>query len=207
MALQVVGAGVGRTGTHSLKLALEQLLEGPCYHMVDVFARSDDIAAWERAAHGDLPEWDTFFEGYRATVDWPAAAFWPELHVAFPRALVLLSVRDTEGWWRSAERTVFAFGQLPSDAPPAVVAQLQMATALLRARFGDVNDEDAAKAAYERHNAEVRTAVPPDQLLEWHLGDGWEPICAALGLAVPDDPFPHVNTTDDFRAMVGLEGP
>jgi hypothetical protein len=210
VALRVVGAGLGRTGTHSLKLALEQLLGAPCYHMVEVFGRPDDIEVWERAANGDLPDWPTFLNDYAASVDWPGAAFWPELHAAFPDALVLLSVRDTDAWWASASRTIFALmerGSAP-DAPPVMGAQLRMTRALLEARFGaDARDEAASKAAYERHNAEVRAAIPSHQLIEWHPGDGWAPICAALDLPIPEEPFPHVNSADEFRKMVGLEAP
>ena len=81
MTLRVVGAGLGRTGTHSLKLALEQLLGGPCYHMVEVLGRPDQAAVWSRAARGEEPDWTTFLAGYEATVDWPAASFWRELVV------------------------------------------------------------------------------------------------------------------------------
>jgi hypothetical protein len=80
-----------------------------------------------------------------------------------------------------------------------------MATDMLRIRFtSEWRDEEAAKAAYDRHNAEVRASVPPERLVEWHPGDGWEPLCRAVGVPVPDAPFPHVNTTEEFRAGLGL---
>ena len=98
MTLQVVGAGLGRTGTHSLKAALEQLLGGPCYHMIEVFGRPDDIPVWHAAINGDLPDWNAFLSDYRAAVDWPASAFWRELADANPDAVVLLSTRsDSDG--------------------------------------------------------------------------------------------------------------
>jgi hypothetical protein len=207
MSLRVVGAGLGRTGTNSLQLALQQLLGGPCYHMIEVFGRPDDIPKWHDAALGTMPDWDELFADYRAAVDWPVAAFWPELSAAYPDAVVLLSVRDTDGWWKSAHDTIFEINQHETD-DPLFSAQLRMIRAVFRARFTpDVTDEAAARRAYERHNDEVRAAIPAERLVEWHPGDGWEPICAALGLAVPDEPFPHVNTTDDFRAMAGLDPP
>src|ERR1700681_1618818 len=107
MTLQVVGAGLGRTGTHSLKVALEQLLGGPCYHMMEVFGRPDDIPVWHAAVNGDMPDWSEFLSEYRAAVDWPAAAFWREISAANPDAVVLLSSRDTDGWWTSADNTIF----------------------------------------------------------------------------------------------------
>lgn len=209
MPLRVVGAGLGRTGTHSLKLGLEQLLGGPCYHMLEVFERPQDVAVWQRAVGGESPDWLAFLGGYRATVDWPAAAFWRELAATSPDAKVLLSVRDTDEWWASAQRTIFAVSErgAPPDNPEAS-AQLHMITTMLRERFTpDWGDESAAKAAYERHNDQVRASADPSRLVEWAPGEGWQPLCAALDLPVPDEPFPHVNTTAEFRAMAGLDTP
>ena len=205
MTLQVVGAGLGRTGTVSLKTALERLLAAPCYHMVEVFAHPDHVAEWARAARDEPVDWEAVLGGYRAVVDWPAASFWRELSDAYPGAIVLLSVRDDAAtWWRSAERTIFAAMQQPR--PPEMAEWEDMITGVLRARFTeDWRDPDAAMAAYERHNAEVRSAVPPERLVEWRPGDGWGPLCEALGVPVPEDPFPHENTTEDFRAMAGLD--
>jgi hypothetical protein len=208
MTLQVVGAGLGRTGTHSLKIALEQLLGGPCYHMVEVFQRPGDVAVWQAAVDGDPPDWAAFLADYAAAVDWPAAAFWAELSAAFPDAVVLLSLRDTDGWWQSAQQTIFAVSSRPLPADPALRAHLQMIYSMFDLRFtAGWADEATAKAAYERHNETVRARVAPGRLVEWHSGDGWEPLCAALHVAVPDQPFPHVNTTSDFRAMAGLDEP
>ena len=107
MTLQVIGAGLGRTGTTSLKQALEQLLGGPCYHMLEVQGRTTDADSWGDAYEGRPPAWDNFFEGYQATVDWPAAPFWAELSRTFPDGLILLSVRDPDAWWKSASSTIF----------------------------------------------------------------------------------------------------
>lgn len=207
MALRVVGAGLGRTGTHSLQLALQQLLGGRCYHMIEVFGRPDDIPVWHAAGDGTMPDWDVFLAGFRATVDWPAAAFWRELSEAYPDAVVLLSLRDdADAWWKSAHDTIFEIGARPIPDDPIFGAQLRMINAVIARTFTpDWQDEDAAKAAYERHNDAVRESVPADRLLEWHPGDGWAPICDALDLPVPSDPFPHVNTTSDFRAIAGLD--
>src|SRR5579875_3434001 len=118
MALRVVGAGVGRTGTESLKLALEELLGGRCYHMTELLQRPEAFRYWASAGRGDMPDWAEVFDGYRACVDWPAAAFWPEISAAFPDALVLLSTRATaEEWYRSARATIFALD--PASMPGA----------------------------------------------------------------------------------------
>ena len=206
MTLRVVGAGLGRTGTHSLKLALEDLLGAPCHHMYEVIEHPEQIPVWQRAVDGEPVDWDALLDGYAATVDWPAASFWRELADRYPDALVLLSVRDTDGWWTSAHDTIFELGDREPPDDPVFGAQLRMVHALLDRRFTPGwRDERAAKAAYDAHNAAVRAAVPAERLVEWQPGDGWGPICAALGVAVPDEPFPHVNSTSDFRTLTGLD--
>ncbi len=194
MTLRVIGAGLGRTGTNSLKLALERLLQKPCYHMWEVFSHPDHAPIWTAATQGEFPDWDAFLGDYGATIDFPAAAFWPELMAAYPQSLVLLSVRDTDAWWDSCRRTIFST-EFP--APPAPIAE--MIDHMWRERFtAKIDDEALTKAAFEAFNDRVRQAVPPERLLEWRPGDGWGPLCAALGVAVPDDPFPHVNTSGSF---------
>jgi hypothetical protein len=191
--VQVVGAGLGRTGTLSLKLALTRLLGGPCYHMLEVYPKPEHVAAWHAAAQGRMPDWKRLFDGYRATVDWPAASFWREISAAFPNALILLSLRDPESWWRSAHDTIFTHSR-EMHGP-----WREMVDAFMAARFTPKLDDRAASiAAFERHNAEVRREAPRERLLEWRAGDGWAPLCQALGVPVPSEPFPHVNKTDDF---------
>lgn len=199
MTLRVVGAGLGRTGTLSLKLALERLLGEPCYHMVEVFGHREHIPFWHEAAQGRMPEWRDLLSGYAAAVDWPAAAFWPELSAAFPDALVLLSVREPAEWWESASQTIFPTSRAaPADEWRAMVEEM------MASRFTSaLDDADQAIAAFERHNARVRETVPARRLLEWRPGDGWKPLCAALGVAVPDEPFPRVNTREEWRARLG----
>jgi hypothetical protein len=206
MGLQVVGAGLGRTGTHSLQLALQQLLGGRCYHMIEVFGRPDDIEVWHRAVNGDQPDWTAFLADYVATVDWPACSFWREISAANPDAVVLLSSRDTDGWWKSAINTIFAVGDRPPTGDPQFDAQRAMAHDMFVNTFTpNWQDETEAKRAYEAHNADVRASVPAGRLIDYQPGDGWEPICDKLGLPIPTEPFPHVNTTEEFRAMVGMD--
>jgi hypothetical protein len=209
MTLRVVGAGLGRTGTASLQLALQQLLDGRCYHMGETFGRPDDIPVWHAAVNGELPDWDEFLADFVATVDWPACAFWRELADVNPDALIVLSTRSSaDAWWKSANDTIFQVSQrpMPADAPAVFGAQMAMVKDMFANTFTpEWEDETAAKRAYEAHNAAVRAAVDPERLLEWQPGDGWQPLCDALDVPVPDDPFPHVNSTADFRAMIGMD--
>ena len=145
-------------------------------------------------------------DGYDAIVDWPGAAFWQEMSETFPDAVILLSTRATaDEWWRSASRTIFEVLKTGAEMTEGFGA---MWKAIADNRFTPrTDDRDTAIAAYERHNAEVRATADPSRLVEWQPGDGWEPLCHALGVAVPDEPFPHVNSTDDFRQMAGLDAP
>jgi Sulfotransferase domain len=207
MALRVVGAGLGRTGTNSLKVALEQLLGGPCYHMFELARRDADTPAWRAAVRGKAVDWHALLGEYVATVDWPACAFWSELWEANPEAIVLLSTRDSaQTWWESMERTIVPTisGELAPDEP-ATARRRAMVVEMMGERFTpDWSDRDAAISAYERHNEQVRQAVPAERLIDWRPSDGWEPICAALQLPVPPTSFPRENTTADFRARLGL---
>lgn len=197
MNLQVVGAGLGRTGTHTLKVVLEQLLGGPCHHMVEVFQHPEQWPALQAAVDGEpLAQWASVLDGYAAAVDWPMCRWYAELAEANPDALVLLSVRSSaDAWWKSASETIFR--AMPDD--PADEWG-RWAVALIDGHIGSHHDEATAKAGYERHNAEVRATIPADRLLEWQATDGWAPLCERLGVPIPDEPFPVTNTTDEFNS-------
>jgi Sulfotransferase domain len=200
MTLRVVGAGMGRTGTMSLKLALTRLLGAPCYHMVEVFPRPTHLAMWTDAAHGKKVDWQSMFDGFVAAVDWPVAAFWKELSEVYPDAIILLSTRDAESWWKSASNTIFS-PELGQRAPAGPFRD--MLDAVMKARFTtDRHNKEAAIAAYEKNNAEVRATAPKARLVEWTSKDGWGPLCAALGVPEPSEPFPHANTTEEFQARL-----
>ena len=196
MSLRVIGAGVGRTGTMSLKLALEKLLGGRCYHMIEVFPRND-FQPWIDAGKGEY-NWDKVFDGYVAAVDWPSAGWWHEIAAAYPDAIILLSTRESaEAWWKSASATILDPAR---QRPPGPMGDM---FAAMMSRFTpNAYDKAAAIAAYDRHNAQVRATAPKGRLVEWRPGDDWAPLCAALRLPVPSDPFPHVNTTDEFRERI-----
>ncbi len=202
MALKVVGAGVGRTGTHSLKLALEQLLGEPCHHMLEILVDHSQIPGWTEAIEGRPVDWSMLPKGYGALVDWPGASFWPELTEANPEALVLLSVRDPESWYTSASNTIF---EVFEHVPPGMEPWFESMRQLMGERFSNKFDDPVAMMkAFEDHNDSVRKAIPPERLLEWTPSDGWDPICKRLDLDIPKEPFPKTNETNQWRANLGL---
>jgi hypothetical protein len=199
--MRIIGAGLPRTGTNSLKLALERLLGQPCYHMLEVFKHLDHVPTWHAAIRGEDVDWEPVLGGYAAIVDWPGAAVWRQLMAAYPEALVLLSTRsDAATWLASARATVLdnsPENKMEDDPTlPGFEAMLRDSVAAFDPAW---RDDTAAMAAYDRHNAAVRHAVPAERLVEWQPGDGWQPLCRALRLAVPEEDFPHVNTREEFR--------
>jgi len=198
MTLSVIGAGLGRTGTLSLKFALEQLGLGRCYHMMEVFGLAAAPGQWTRAADGEVMDWDEVFTGFNATVDWPACDFYRELMERYPQAKVILSVRDPQAWYESTQATIF---RSHDGAPPEWLEMFEKL--IVRNKFnGDLHTRDHVIGVYERHNDEVRRTVPAEKLLEYRPGDGWEPLCAFLGVPVPDAPYPKTNSTEEFQARV-----
>ena len=209
MTVRVVGAGLGRTGTNSLKVALERLLGGRCYHMLELIERPRDTEYWERAAAGQFVAWEWLRRDYVATVDFPAAMFWRELVADSPDAVVLLSTRESgQIWWDSFQRTILQSlsGDVPADRPDWARRRAMNVSVLARLTPNWRREADAIDA-YQRHNEDVRRTVPPDRLIDWRPGDGWEPICSVLGVAVPEDPFPHENRTADFQARIETSAP
>lgn len=203
-ALRVVGAGLGRTGTHTLKIVLERLLGGTCHHMLEVFQHPEQLPKLQAALDGaPLAEWSSVLDGYVAAVDWPMCRWYAELAEANPDALVLLSVRESaDAWWTSASNTIFkAIPEIATDD------WSRWAIQLIDGHIGSHTDAAVAKAGYERHNAEVRSTIPKSRLLEWKPTDGWDPLCDALGVPVPDEPFPVTNTTEEFNSRMSPRDP
>ena len=200
--LAVLGLGMGRTGTASLKLALEQLGFGPCHHMLELFSRAGDAARWQARARGEPVGWDELLGGFRSTVDWPSVWFWRDLVRDFPDAKVILTVRDPNLWYDSIANTIFgALEQALPEHDLAARGQRIMAKDIIVERHFDnrPHDRDHVLARYAEHNAEVQRTVPAARLLTYDVAQGWDPLCAFLGVAVPDTPFPTVNRRGDFH--------
>ena len=217
--LRLIGAGFGRTGTASLKTALEALGYGPCYHMLEVITHPAYAGVWNDIVHGAPADWPAVFAGYRATVDWPGCSFYQELMQVYPEAKVLLSVRDPDLWYESARATIYRTREFaraiaardPSQPPRASdeVRAVMITELIWKRTFDDrFEDRDYAIAVYRRHNDEVQQRVPADKLLVYDVSQGWEPLCAFLGVAVPEhQPFPHANDRAEFLARVPFLSP
>ena len=218
--MKIIGAGFGRTGTTSLKAALEALGFGPSYRLDEVFKHPEQVAFWEAACRGERVDWEGFFAGYGLAVDWPAFSFYGELMEAFPEAPVILTVRNPGRWYESVRSTIYGIHKLSAGpAPvrlafalaglfaPAVTGIPRLADAILWDGLFDGRFEDRSYAIemFHRHNEEVRRRVPPERLLVYDVKEGWAPLCDFLGVEVPDEPFPHLNHTREMRRrLLGL---
>jgi hypothetical protein len=215
--MKIIGAGFGRTGTMSLKAALEELGFGPCYHMTELFENPGHADSWEAARRGEAVDWGGFLGEYRATVDWPGCTFYGEMMEAFPDAKVLLSVREAGRWYRSTRDTIYELSRISVISPltrptfrllglfvPAMGKIARMNTRLIWEDTFDnrFENEEYARSVFEAHNAEVRRKVPPEKLLVYEVKQGWEPLCEFLGVEVPDKPFPRLNDTAAMRRVV-----
>jgi len=198
MALKIVGSGLGRTGTLSLKHALEQLGFGPCHHMVEVFGHPESVPLWVAAGEGKA-DWDLIFKDYAAAVDYPTAAYWREIADHFPDAKVVHTVRDPDAWFESTQATIFAPGSFADNPPPALKAFFASFT---KALAGNIHDRAFMVDFFRRHSAEVAAAIAPERLFVMQVGEGWERLCAFLGVPVPDAPYPSENSRAEFIRRV-----
>jgi len=218
--VKVIGAGFGRTGTLSLKAALEELGFGPCYHMVELFENPEHVEFWDEApdkvARGEPVDWEVVFSGYEATVDWPGCFFYKELMQAYPDAKVLLSVRDPESWYDSAWSTIARgprsgatparslFFRLAQLAVPSMRRVPSMVNKVISdGTFdGRFEDREYAVKVFVRHIDEVKERVPAEKLLVYEVREGWGPLCEFLGVEAPEKPFPHLNDREGFPKMM-----
>lgn len=211
VALKVIGAGFGRTGTASLKAALEELGFDKCYHMTEVFPHPEHVPVWQAAAEGKPVDWDKLFEGYQAMVDWPGCAFYKELMQHYPDAKVILSVRDPEAWYKSATDTIYSMSRRgsPMSLVPLFIPNLRrfvrmVSTIIWRDTFDNrFEDRAYALSVFNDHIAEVERTVPPEKLLVYEVKEGWEPLCTFLEVSVPNKPFPRLNDSATFRRQAG----
>jgi hypothetical protein len=201
--LEVIGAGFGRTGTLSLKVALERLGFGPCHHMTELIDDQEQIDLWERVVTDGYRDWDEVYRGYRATVDWPGASYWRELVEHFSAAKVILTVRDPKSWYESARGSIYQAVAIRPEDPIGRRRRDFVGRLVWDGDFGGgFEDADHAMTVFAEHNEAVRRTVPAGRLLEFDVRQGWGPLCDFLGVPVPDEPFPRTNDRQEFAARV-----
>lgn len=202
--MHVIGVGVGRTGTYSLKLALNRLGLGPCHHMESVMQNLPvQVPLWSAAVAGQ-PDWPAIYAGCGSAVDFPTAAFYRELCAAYPDACFVLTERSPQSWAESYSQTIAQVIAGRADAPPPVRDWLAMVSSVLqKAGIPDTaTDLPALERAFVAHNTAVRAAIPPARLLVFEAQQGWDPLCAFLNQPVPDEPFPRSNNREEFWELV-----
>ncbi len=210
MALKIVGAGLGRTGTASLKVALEKLGVGRCYHMSEALAKPEHMGLWLNAANGN-PDWDGLLGEYSASVDYPACTYWQELADYYPDAKVLLTVRDAGGWFESVNETIMSpeFNEHIKGSPFGDLLE----TVVWKTLDYRMQDRDFMVQYFERRTAEIKAAIPAGRLLVYEVKQGWQPLCEFLDVPVPDEPFPRINSRDETKQLLatlmssGPDGP
>jgi len=211
--MDVIGAGFGRTGTLSLKAALEQLGHGPCLHMFDVIGDPGQITGWQAVLDGCRTGWGKLLDGFGSAVDWPACTYYAELAAAFPAAKVVLTVRPAQAWYQSMRDTIYAASQAAaagklgtSQLPAPSPEYIRLIRELLWERTfgGRFGDRDHAIGVYQDHIARVRHTVPAGRLLVFQVSEGWEPLARFLGAPVPRAPFPRLNDSATLRRLIGL---
>ena len=217
MSIKIIGAGLPRTGTTTLKRCLETLVHDKVYHMKELLVNPERLHLWKTLDKTGDTDWDTLYNGYDATVDFPGYPWYKEHMKRYPDAKVILTVRDFEGWHKSVFNTVWKAG------PQTPLEKIKMMGKLLassRARNvvkcikffkkiffadelkGKFMDKAFAKKFWEDHIAEVKAYVPQEKLLVYDVRDGWGPICKFLGVEEPADPLPHLNKKENFKEML-----
>src|SRR5262245_9469668 len=201
--MRVIGAGVGRTGTYSLRLAIDRLWFGPCHHMELVLENMPvQVPLWSAATRG-RPDWRAIYDGCSSAVDWPTACFYRELKEAYPSARFVLTHRSPESWAASFSSTIQKLLAQRRQAPPEMQDWLEMAEEVIaKTGFPVSMDVDGLKKAFVAHNEAVKAAIPPHQLLVYEVREGWGPLCEFLEAPVPDEPFPRTNNRGEFWDLV-----
>lgn len=214
MALKVIGAGYGRTGTKSLQLALEILGFGQCYHMEALLRNPAGVKHWQNAYEEKPTDWDSLFRDYNSGVDFPVSMYYKELADHYPEAKVILTYRDAEKWYDSAKRTIYSFDPGPGIKLKMIFKMLYSSTArnlfkviMLNDKSiwgkyfeGKFKDKEYTIKKFNDHLEQVKKDIPAERLLVYHPREGWEPLCAFLGVDIPKSDFPNTNKGADFAS-------
>ena len=217
MSLKIIGAGLPRTGTTTLKRSLEILGYDKVYHMKVLLTNPDQYHLWDTLDKTNTTDWDTLYDGYQATVDFPCYPWYKEHMKRYPDAKVILTVRSFDGWYKSIYNTVWQAG------PQTVPQKLVMLFKLLRSPRlrkvvkciklvkkktyaqlleGKFLDKANTERLFNEYIESVKAHVPAEKLLVYDVRDGWEPLCEFLGKPVPAEELPHLNKKENFKTML-----
>lgn len=213
MSIKVIGAGFGRTGTLSLKYALEKLGFGRCYHMVELLRNPDQIQYWEDLEKGKGIDWEQLFTGYQSIVDLPGYRVYQKILQHYPDAKVILNTRSFDPWYESVYHTIF---QAAPSLSQKIVMSLQMPFSPRLRKIvrvlkyadrvfwqgdfqGRFQDKEFTRKIYEKHHQDVIDHVPPDKLLVFEAKEGWDPLCRFLEVQKPKEPYPRLNERMNFK--------
>src|SRR5512133_1651683 len=203
--MKLIGAGFGRTGTMSLKSALEQLGYGPCYHMKITLKRYHHMRFFMRAWHKKDVNWEKFFRRYNSVVDWPTCSFYKDLMNVYPDARILLNVREPEQWYDSMKETIYTIVPAFPWWFPRIMRTMHDEIIWNGNLKGVFEDREKAIEVYREYMEEVKKTVPADRLLVYNVKEGWKPLCDFLGVPVPEGKaFPHINERKSFKRLILL---
>jgi hypothetical protein len=206
--LKIIGSGFGRTGTLSLKAALEQLGFGPCYHMSEIISKPKRMSAWSNIGRGRPADWREMMKGYRSSVDFPACIYYRELMRAFPDAKIVHTVREPERWYQSMYETVYQFSNLSPLWARRLISPLRNMTEMATITVwdgvfkGDFENRQRTIEIFQQHTETVKRTVPPENLLVFSIKEGWEPLCKFLQVPIPDTHFPHLNDSAQMKRVM-----
>ncbi len=217
MSIKFIGAGLPRTGTNTLKRALETLGYAKTYHMKELLNNPEKLSYWLSMESSGTMDYDTIYDGFVASVDFPCYPWYKEHMEKYPEAKVILTTRPFDKWYKSLESTIWTAG--PQTLPEKLrmmsklifdsrlrkvigcvkLAKRQIFEVSMQNRFGDI---DFARKMWEAHHEDVKKHVPAEKLLIYEVKDGWGPLCDFLGVPEPSEPLPHLNKKENFKSML-----
>lgn len=217
MSLKIIGAGFPRTGTTTLKQSLETLVCDHVYHMKELLVNPDRLKYWKELSETGTTDWDSLYDGFDGTVDFPGYPWYKEHMKRYPDAKVILTVRDFDSWYKSVDSTVYRAGpQTPGEKIKMMgklltnsrIRKVVACIKFFKKTFfagemdGKFEDKAHAKMVWERHIESVKAHVPPEKLLVYDVREGWAPLCKFLGVEEPAEPLPHLNKKENFKEML-----
>lgn len=210
MALKVIGTGLPRTGTASLKGALQLLGYQQTYHMDNLLNNPAMVKYWVELFDTGKTDFDVLFDGFTASTDFPGFFAYKALLKKYPESKFILTTRDLDSWYDSIHKTVFQAvtsffaKETPTDSMRRVEGVFQLLDRYLFGQFfnGTFTDKEKTLSIVKAYLQEVKQNIPDGQMLVYEISEGWEPLCDFLDLPVPDLEFPYKNKREDFNTMI-----